>query len=159
MGEFWAPGAEIWLFKKKNMDRSIHLAVWHIQIISKNLQATCIVTVSSSAPRRPGTSARHWRGRPWSLQFQVNIYKVFLKKDIYNLWLHFKVFKYFSLHQYSSEVWISHYMSGLYCLKLDHFQMWAESKDILISIYSILQSFLKFRFGALFYYKINIFIF
>ena len=30
MGEFWAPGAEIWLFKKKNMDRSIDLAVWHI---------------------------------------------------------------------------------------------------------------------------------
>ena len=29
MGEFWAPGAEIWLFKKKNMDRSIDLAVWH----------------------------------------------------------------------------------------------------------------------------------
>ena len=28
MGEFWAPGAEIWLFKKKNMDRSIDLAVW-----------------------------------------------------------------------------------------------------------------------------------
>ena len=27
MGEFWAPGAEIWLFKKKNMDRSIDLAV------------------------------------------------------------------------------------------------------------------------------------
>ena len=25
MGEFWAPGAEIWLFKKKNMDRSIGL--------------------------------------------------------------------------------------------------------------------------------------
>ena len=32
MGEFWAPGAEIWLFKKKNMDRSIDLAVWHIYI-------------------------------------------------------------------------------------------------------------------------------
>ena len=31
MGEFWAPGAEIWLFKKKNMDRSIDLAVWHIR--------------------------------------------------------------------------------------------------------------------------------
>ena len=30
MGEFWAPGAEIWLFKKKNMDRSIDLAVQHI---------------------------------------------------------------------------------------------------------------------------------
>ena len=29
MGEFWAPGAEIWLFKKKNMDRSIDLAVQH----------------------------------------------------------------------------------------------------------------------------------
>ena len=32
MGEFWAPGAEIWLFKKKNMDRSIDLAVQHMQI-------------------------------------------------------------------------------------------------------------------------------
>ena len=31
MGEFWAPGAEIWLFKKKNMDRSIDLAVWHMR--------------------------------------------------------------------------------------------------------------------------------
>ena len=30
MGEFWAPGAEIWLFKKKNMDRSIDLAVQHM---------------------------------------------------------------------------------------------------------------------------------
>ena len=29
MGEFWAPGAKIWLFKKKNMDRSIDLAVQH----------------------------------------------------------------------------------------------------------------------------------
>ena len=29
IGEFWAPGAEIWLFKKKNMDRSIDLAVQH----------------------------------------------------------------------------------------------------------------------------------
>ena len=63
----------------------IYIYLTNIQIISKNLQATCIVTVSSSAPRRPGTSARHWRGRPWSLQFQVNIYKVFLKKEIYNL--------------------------------------------------------------------------
>ena len=32
MGEFWAPGAEIWLFKKKNMDRSIDLAVQHNDI-------------------------------------------------------------------------------------------------------------------------------
>ena len=31
MGEFWAPGAEIWLFKKTNMDRSIDLAVQHIE--------------------------------------------------------------------------------------------------------------------------------
>ena len=30
MREFRAPGAEIWLFKKKNMDRSIDLAVQHI---------------------------------------------------------------------------------------------------------------------------------
>ena len=30
IGEFWAPGAEIRLFKKKNMDRSIDLAVQHI---------------------------------------------------------------------------------------------------------------------------------
>ena len=35
IGEFWAPGAEIWLFKKKNMDRSIDLAVQHIwQLLS-----------------------------------------------------------------------------------------------------------------------------
>ena len=31
MGEFCAPGAEIWLFKKTNMDRSIDLAVQHIE--------------------------------------------------------------------------------------------------------------------------------
>ena len=48
IGEFWAPGAEIWLFKKKNMDRSIDLAVQHISlslILNKQL-ATCHLLIA-----------------------------------------------------------------------------------------------------------------
>ena len=37
LGQFRSPGAEIWLFKKKNMDRSIDLAVQRIQPIQVNL--------------------------------------------------------------------------------------------------------------------------
>ena len=40
------------------------------------------------------------------------------------------------MHQYSFDVGISHYMSGLYCLKLDHFQTRAESIYFFISINS-----------------------
>ena len=47
MGEFWAPGAEIWLFKKKNMDRSIDLAVWHIYYIWPNHPIHVKITLSS----------------------------------------------------------------------------------------------------------------
>ena len=36
---------------------------------TNNLHATCMVMLSSSAPWRPGTSARQRRGRPWSLKF------------------------------------------------------------------------------------------
>ena len=43
MGEFWAPGPEIWLFKKKNMDRSIDLAVWH-----KHESYHCDITIIPS---------------------------------------------------------------------------------------------------------------
>jgi len=45
IGEFWAPGAKIWLFKKKNMDRSIDLAVQHIQIKSNiNISSPCKIS-------------------------------------------------------------------------------------------------------------------
>ena len=61
MGEFWAPGAEIWLFKKKNIDRSIDLAVWHICCYFESL---CPNHLRSSTWKIP----RSWQRNPsWCL--------------------------------------------------------------------------------------------
>ena len=62
MGEFWAPGAEIWLFKKKNMDRSIDLAVQHISITFGNLVG--FLTYSSDFDYWPGHVGRPPTGLP-----------------------------------------------------------------------------------------------
>ena len=69
MGEFWAPGAEIWLFKKKNMDRSIDLAVWHMYL---QWEKTCLpqedAPAGSSPESAPPSSPQdRWRCRFLSL--------------------------------------------------------------------------------------------
>ena len=100
--------------------------------------------LSSSAPWSPGTSALHRSGSPWSLKSKPGFFR----------WIRFFItlplktlpqgeLKYFTMHQYSFDVGISHYMSGLYCLKLDHFQTRAESIYILIYINSHFKVFAK----------------
>ena len=93
---------------------------------TNNLHATCMVMLSSSAPWSPGTSARQRRGRPWSLKFFSFI------MDFQALKVYFqKKFQYADLSL--GYVGIFHYMSGLYCFKLDHFQTRAESIYFLIT--------------------------
>ena len=78
----------IWtyLFFTNNIYVNTH--VWNIW---KNLHATCIVIRSSSAPWRPGTSARHRRGIPWSLQFFL-LNAVWNKIYICITWMTFEYF-------------------------------------------------------------------
>ena len=119
----------IWtyLFFTNNIYVNTH--VWNIW---KNLHATCIVIRSSSAPWRPGTSARHRRGIPWSLQFFL-LNAVWNKIYICITWMTFeyfnarwtKVFFYGPIFFWCGNIPL-YVLSGLYCLKLDHFQTWAE---------------------------------
>ena len=63
MREFRAPGAEIWLFKKKNMDRSIDLAVQ-------------LMYVNEDSPNL-GSPYFHFLGNPHqkkTLYFQTDIW-------------------------------------------------------------------------------------
>ena len=126
----------IFLYKKFTNKNRIEIKTGRNTITNtNNLHATCMVMLSSSAPWRPGTSARQRRGRPWSLKFLFfyngfsGPHKCISKKTASNHGE--KVFHYADLSL--GYVGISHYMSGLYCFKLDHFQTRAESIYFLIT--------------------------
>ena len=76
MGEFWAPGAEMWLFKKKNMDRSIDLAVQPICFFIFHAHRTRINIMnqgnSERTPLHVGPTTI-FRSHPMLLQNHVNL--------------------------------------------------------------------------------------
>ena len=87
LGQFRSPGAEIWLFKKKNMDRSIDLAVQH------NAKVIMVMVLMTNQPnwkqamlpvhklRHPAGQRlqHHWRPPGWGATRKMLLVMIMLE--------------------------------------------------------------------------------